>query len=88
MVRRRVCGELIRHSGGVMSSEREIGEDGETIDDTEAAEAEDWFTDDGSEDLDASFKDYDITSSPNDFNVRTIVDFIELRTSQNSRIST
>lgn len=76
MVRRRVCGELIRHSGGVMSSEREIGEDGETIDDTEAAEAEDWFTDDGSEDLDASFKDYDITSSPNDFNVRTIVDFI------------
>ena len=36
-----------------------------------------WFTDDGTEDIDASFKDYDITASPNDFNVRTIVDFIE-----------
>lgn len=36
-----------------------------------------WFTDDGSEDIDASFKEYDITSSPNDFNIRTIVDFIE-----------
>src|SRR5258708_438325 len=29
------------------------------------------------EDVDASFKEYDITSSPNDFNIRTIVDFIE-----------
>jgi hypothetical protein len=40
-------------------------------------EIPDWFTDDGSEELDASFKDYDITASPNDFNVRTIVDFID-----------
>ena len=36
-----------------------------------------WFTDDGSDDDDSSFKDYDITASPNDFNIRTIVDFID-----------
>jgi hypothetical protein len=43
----------------------------------ESRTPDEWFTDDGSEDLDASFKDYDITASPNDFNVRTIVDFID-----------
>ncbi|KRQ09130.1 DUF262 domain-containing protein [Bradyrhizobium manausense] len=53
---------------------------GEDEDIAVAEEGEDqsaWFTDDGSEDIDASFKDYDITASPNDFNIRTIVDFIE-----------
>lgn len=36
-----------------------------------------WFTDDGAQLVDASFKDYDITASPNDFNVSTIVSFID-----------
>lgn len=36
-----------------------------------------WFTDDGSDSYDASFKDYDISATPNDFNIRTIVDFID-----------
>ncbi len=52
-----------------------IDDDEATVPQPEAAEP--WFTDDGSEDIDASFKDYDITSSPNDFNIRTIVDFID-----------
>ncbi|TAD88345.1 MAG: DUF262 domain-containing protein [Alphaproteobacteria bacterium] len=38
-----------------------------------------WFVDDADidEDFDVSYKNYDITSSPNDFNISTIVDFIE-----------
>jgi hypothetical protein len=52
--------------------------DGEGSDPSEQeAASESWFTDDGAEDEDASFKDYDITSSPNDFNVSTIVSFID-----------
>ncbi|MDR6293769.1 hypothetical protein E9232_006322 [Inquilinus ginsengisoli] len=39
--------------------------------------SDDWFTDDDGDDMDASFKDYDISASPNDFNVKTIVDFID-----------
>lgn len=38
---------------------------------------EEWFDDDGAEELDSSFKDYEITASPNDFNVKTIVDFVD-----------
>lgn len=62
-----------------MTREPELSSNDEE-DVTNAEEKEDqfaWFTDDGSEDIDASFKDYDITASPNDFNIRTIVDFIE-----------
>lgn len=35
-----------------------------------------WFDDDADGGSEASFKDYDITSAPNDFNIRTIVDFV------------
>lgn len=60
-----------------MSTDAENPEAPEEASGGDIAEAPDWFTDDGSDDLDASFKDYDITASPNDFNVRTIVDFID-----------
>lgn len=53
-----------------------VGEDEDIVVIEEGEEQAAWFTDDGSEDVDASFKDYDITASPNDFNIRTIVDFI------------
>jgi uncharacterized protein with ParB-like and HNH nuclease domain len=36
-----------------------------------------WFEGDDSGVIDASFKDYQITATPNDFNVKTICDFIE-----------
>lgn len=39
--------------------------------------AADWFLDDDGEEQDASFKDYEITASPNDFNINTIVNFID-----------
>ena len=36
-----------------------------------------WYTDDNADDLGYSFKEYDVTSTPNDFNTKTIIDFIE-----------
>ena len=36
-----------------------------------------WFEGDEASVVDASFKDYQITSTPNDFNVKTICDFID-----------
>lgn len=57
-----------------MSEENDDETEATNADQTTASNA--WFTDDGAEDVDASFKEYDITSSPNDFNVKTIVDFI------------
>jgi hypothetical protein len=60
-----------------MGSEKDEDEALEDAGDASSPEATDWFTDDGGEDIDASFKDYDITASPNDFNIRTIVDFID-----------
>ncbi len=36
-----------------------------------------WFEGNDSSVIDASFKDYQITATPNDFNVKTICDFIE-----------
>ena len=36
-----------------------------------------WFEGDDSVIEDASFKDYQITATPNDFNIKTIVDFVE-----------
>jgi hypothetical protein len=60
-----------------MSTETEGPEGTEGAAEGESAETQQWFTDDDSEYLDASFKDYEITASPNDFNVRTIVDFID-----------
>jgi len=41
------------------------------------ADQESWFEGDDSVIQDASFKDYQITATPNDFNVKTIVDFID-----------
>jgi hypothetical protein len=38
---------------------------------------EGWYEGDDSAVVDASFKDYQITATPNDFNVKTICDFIE-----------
>jgi hypothetical protein len=38
---------------------------------------DDWFEGDESAIIDASFKDYQITATPNDFNVKTICDFID-----------
>lgn len=36
-----------------------------------------WYEGDDAASVDASFKDYSITATPNDFNVKTICDFIE-----------
>jgi uncharacterized protein with ParB-like and HNH nuclease domain len=40
-------------------------------------EGETWFEGDDSVIEDASFKDYQITATPNDFNIKTIVDFVQ-----------
>lgn len=36
-----------------------------------------WYSDDSSDEVGYSFKEYDVTSTPNDFNTKTIIDFIE-----------
>jgi uncharacterized protein with ParB-like and HNH nuclease domain len=36
-----------------------------------------WYQDDSEEEVGYSFKEYDVTSTPNDFNTKTIIDFIE-----------
>lgn len=36
-----------------------------------------WYSDDSEEEVGYSFKEYDVTSTPNDFNTKTIIDFIE-----------
>lgn len=36
-----------------------------------------WFQDDSDEDIGYTFKEYDVSSTPNDFNTKTIIDFIE-----------
>ena len=36
-----------------------------------------WYTDDNEDSIGYSFKEYDVTSTPNDFNTKTIIDFIE-----------
>ena len=38
---------------------------------------EEWFEDNLGEEYDYSFKEYEITSTPNDFNIKTIFDFIQ-----------
>ncbi len=38
--------------------------------------SESWFDEEDSDEEDVSFKEYDITASPNDFNIKTIVDFV------------
>lgn len=40
-------------------------------------EYQEWFDNDGDEDVSASLKDYEISAVPNDFNINTILDFIE-----------
>ncbi|MFC3594199.1 DUF262 domain-containing protein [Novosphingobium piscinae] len=42
----------------------------------EEVAASSWFEDDGAGEVETGTVDYDVTSSPNDFNVRTIVDFV------------
>ncbi|MBX9934704.1 MAG: DUF262 domain-containing protein [Methylobacterium sp.] len=58
------------------AAEVEGGQEAEAVQNEEASSAG-WFTDDGGEDVDSSFKEYDITASPNDFNLTTIVNFID-----------
>lgn len=36
-----------------------------------------WYSNEGEESLGYTFKEYDVTSTPNDFNTKTIIDFIE-----------
>ncbi|MCU0417001.1 MAG: DUF262 domain-containing protein [Cytophagaceae bacterium] len=36
-----------------------------------------WYDDDASDETSYSFKEYDVSSAPNDFNTKTIIDFIE-----------
>jgi Protein of unknown function DUF262 len=43
----------------------------------DVASAADWFEGDQDEDAAASFKDYEVTASPNDFNITTIVNFVK-----------
>jgi len=45
----------------------------EIIDGTE----QNWYQDDSEEGTGYSFREYDVTSTPNDFNTKTIIDFIE-----------
>ena len=60
------------------NSQEEILDEGDAKKlDEEEVESISWFSDDGGEDVDSSFKDYDITASPNDFNLSTIVNFID-----------
>lgn len=40
-------------------------------------EQDSWYIDNDIEEIDYSFSDYEITSTPNDFNVKTIIDFID-----------
>lgn len=40
-------------------------------------ETEKWYVNDDEEELSYSFKEYDVTSTPNDFNTLTIISFIE-----------
>ena len=44
---------------------------------TELNDSEAWFEGDEASVIDASFKDYQIISTPNDFNVKTICDFVD-----------
>jgi uncharacterized protein with ParB-like and HNH nuclease domain len=39
--------------------------------------ASNWYDNDSGDELGYSFKEYDVTSTPNDFNTKTIIDFIE-----------
>ncbi len=45
-------------------------------DDNVVLSADSWLEDDSPQEVDAQIDEYDLTSSPNDFNVATIVDFI------------
>ena len=45
--------------------------------DSDAARTSNWFEDDDSDEDDFEIKEYDITASPNDFNMSTMVSFIE-----------
>lgn len=36
-----------------------------------------WYQDDNEDEVGYSFREYDVTSTPNDFNTKTIIDFIE-----------
>jgi uncharacterized protein with ParB-like and HNH nuclease domain len=44
---------------------------------TEEVTRPNWYQDDSEDDIGYSFKEYDVTSTPNDFNTKTIIDFIE-----------
>lgn len=59
-----------------MITEDEAPESELETDAPEEATATGWFEDDGTGDVETGPIEYDITSSPNDFNVRTIVDFV------------
>lgn len=41
------------------------------------ADNQNWYQDDSEEEIGYSFREYDVTSTPNDFNTKTIIDFIE-----------
>jgi uncharacterized protein with ParB-like and HNH nuclease domain len=43
----------------------------------EAEKNEKWYLNEEIEEYDYSFKEYEVTSTPNDFNTKTIIDFIE-----------
>lgn len=74
-----------RDTGNQPKSKRKAAEANGESQDTAAAELEapkngerqDWYEGDDAEELDASFKDYEITATPNDFNVKTICDFVD-----------
>ncbi len=44
---------------------------------TEEVTEQNWYQDDSEEGTGYSFREYDVTSTPNDFNTKTIIDFIE-----------
>ena len=44
---------------------------------TQEIAEQNWFQDDSDDEMGYSFREYDVTSTPNDFNTKTIIDFIE-----------
>ncbi|MDV3747814.1 hypothetical protein CMU21_08205 [Elizabethkingia anophelis] len=43
----------------------------------EEIKRQNWYQDDSDDEIGYSFREYDVTSTPNDFNTKTIIDFIE-----------
>lgn len=59
-----------------MTEDTQAAAESATSESTEEYASTSWFESEDEEELEASLKEYDITASPNDFNLKTIVDFV------------